>query len=118
MINANERLVTFTDEAASKLRDVMAWENQQTSSVRIAVIQTHCMGGRGYENKLALEDSPTGDDKVSEHNGIRLCVDQASARYLKGAEVDFVDTPEGAGFKINNPNVIGKCPCGHHDIFE
>ncbi len=117
-MNANERLVTFTDEAASKLREVMARENQQTSSVRMAVIQTHCMGGRGYENKLALEDSPKGDDEVSEHNGIRLCVDQVSARFLKGAEVDFVDTPEEAGFKINNPNVIAKCPCGHHDIFE
>jgi iron-sulfur cluster assembly protein len=76
------------------------------------------MGGRGYENKLALEDSPTGNDEISEHNGIRLCVDQTSARFLRGTEVDFVDAPEGSGFKINNPNVIAKCPCGHHDIFE
>ena len=117
-MNAKERLVTFTDEAASRLREVMARENQPACSIRMAVIRTHCMDGRGYENKLALENSPREDDEISEHKGIRLCVDRASARYLKGAEVDFVETPEGAGFKINNPNVIAKCPCGHHDIFE
>lgn len=117
-MNAKEGLVTFTDEAASRLREVMAGKDQQTCSIRVAVIPTHCMGGRGYENKLSLDSSLREDDEISEHKGITLCIDQASARLLKGAEVDFVDTPEEAGFKINNPNVIAKCPCGHHDIFE
>ncbi|MFQ5830151.1 MAG: HesB/IscA family protein [Candidatus Methylomirabilia bacterium] len=117
-MSVNERLVTVTDKAASKLRDIMASENKQTSSVRMAVVRTHCMGGRGYGNELVLEDSPTRDDEVSEHNGIKLCIDQASAKYLKGAELDYIDTPEEGGFTINNPNVIAKCPCRHHDIFE
>jgi iron-sulfur cluster assembly protein len=117
-MNAKGNLVTFTDGAASRLREVMAGKNQQTCGIRLAVVRTHCMGGKGYENKLALEDSPREDDEISEHNGIKLCVDPASASFLRGAEVDFVDTPEGAGFKVNNPNVVAKCPCGHHDIFE
>jgi iron-sulfur cluster assembly protein len=117
LMSENERLVTITEKAASKLRDIMASENKQTSSVRMAVVRTHCMGGRGYENKL-LEDSPAGDDEVSEHNGIKVCVDQASAKYLKGAELDYTHTPEEGGFTVNNPNVIAKCPCGRHDIFE
>jgi iron-sulfur cluster assembly protein len=117
-MSESETLVTFTDKAASQLHDIMARENKQTSSLRMAVVRTHCMGGRGYGNKLAFEDSPASDDEVSEHNGIKVYVEQGSVKYLKGAEVDFIDTHEGNGFTINNPNVIGKCPCRHHDIFE
>ena len=47
-----------------------------------------------------------------------MCVDRASAEYLKGAELDYIETLNEAGFKINNPNARAKCPCGHHDIFE
>ncbi len=117
-MSMNEKLVTITEKAAAKLRDIMASENKQTSSVRMSLLRTHCMGGRGYGNKLAFEDSPTGDDEVSEHNGIKVCIDQASAKYLKGAELDYIEKLEEGGFTVNNPNVIAKCPCGHHDIFE
>jgi Fe-S cluster assembly iron-binding protein IscA len=39
-------------------------------------------------------------------------------KYLKGSELDYVETPTEAGFTVNNPNVMAKCPCGHHDIYE
>jgi iron-sulfur cluster assembly protein len=117
-MNPNERLVTITGNAASKLRDIAAGENRQITSLRIAAVRTHCMGGRGYAYKLEFEDSPAPNDELSEDNGIKLCVDPASARYLRGAEVEYVETLAEGGFKINNPNAIAKCPCGHHDIFE
>jgi len=41
-----------------------------------------------------------------------------SSKYLKGAEPDYLETLKEAGFKVNNPNITAKCPCGHHDIFE
>lgn len=110
--------VTVTEKAASKLRDIAAGENRQTASLRIAAVRTHCMGGRGYTYTLAFEDSPAADDELSDDNGITVCVDPASAGYLKGAELDYIETLAEAGFKINNPNVVAKCPCGHHDIFE
>ncbi|MFQ5683321.1 MAG: HesB/IscA family protein [Candidatus Binatia bacterium] len=117
-MNENERLVTFTDKAASRLREIMASENKQTASVRIDVMRTHCMGGRGYENRLSWEDAPKKDDEISEHHGITVCINQASVRYLKGSQLDYVDALEKAGFTVSNPNVVAKCPCGHHDIFE
>lgn len=117
-MSGNEQLVTITDRAAAELREIMTSENKLSSSLRMATVRTHCMGGRGFTYGFTFEDSPSVEDEVSEHNGIKVCVDQASARYLKGAELDYVETPEGTGFKINNPNVIAKCPCGHHDIFE
>ena len=117
-MNGNERLVTITSKAASELRDIAAGENRQIVSLRMAAVRTHCMGGRGYTYSLAFEDSPAVDDALSEDNGIKVCVDPASAGYLKGAELDYIGTLAETGFKINNPNVIAKCPCGHHDIFE
>ncbi|MBI3041710.1 MAG: iron-sulfur cluster assembly accessory protein [Betaproteobacteria bacterium] len=117
-MNGNERLVTITGKAATELRDMAAGENRQIVSLRIAAVRTRCMGGRGYAYRLEFEDSPAANDEISEHDGIKLCVDPASARYLKGAELDYIETLAETGFKINNPNVIAKCPCGHHDIFE
>lgn len=117
-MSGNERLITITDKAASKLRDIAAAESRQIVSLRMATVRTHCMGGRGYTYRLEFEDSPAADDALSEHNGIKVCVDQASVNYLKGAELDYVETLNQAGFKIDNPNIIEKCPCGHHDVFE
>ena len=76
------------------------------------------MDGRGFTYKLVFDDSATKEGEVSENNGIKVRVDEASVKYLKGAELDYIETLAEAGFKINNPNVISKCPCGHHDIFE
>ncbi len=118
-MNANGNLVTITDKAEAKLREIMAQENRNIStSLRMALVQTHCMGGKGFTYNLMFEKSPSEDDEVSEHNGIKVCADSTSASYLRGAELDYVETLNEAGFKINNPNVIARCPCGHHDIFE
>ena len=111
-------LVTITDKAAAKLREIAARENKQAFNLRMAAVQTHCMDGRGFTYRLVFDDSGTKNDEVSEHNGIRVCLDPASANYLNGAELDYIETLAETGFKINNPNVISKCPCGHHDIFE
>lgn len=117
-MGVNGTVVTFTDRAASKLRDIIAAENRQGCRLRIALVRTHCMDGRGYTYRLALEESPLGDDEVLEHGGVQVCIDPASSKYLNGAELDYLETLNEAGFKINNPNAIAKCPCGHHDIFE
>lgn len=118
-MSVNDVLVAITDKAAAKLREIAARKNRPTFTLRMAAVRTHCMGGKGFTYKLVFDDSAIReDDDVSEHNGIKVCVDEASAKYLQGAELDYVETLAEAGFKINNPNVISKCPCGHHDIFE
>jgi len=117
-MSVNEKLVTITDRAAAKLREIMARENRELISLRIGLVRTHCMDGQGYTYRLALEDAPAGDDEVSQNNGIEVRVDPTSAKYLRGLKLDYLETMGEAGFKIDNPNIVGKCPCGHHDIFE
>jgi Fe-S cluster assembly iron-binding protein IscA len=51
-------------------------------------------------------------DTVFEDKGIRLLVDRPSLPYVKGSVIDFVDGLQGAGFKVDNPNVIAACGCG------
>ena len=59
-----------------------------------------------------IEDGPGATDPVFESNGVKLYVDPISVRYLKGAEVDFVDNVAGGGFTIHNPNAVTTCGCG------
>jgi iron-sulfur cluster insertion protein len=111
-------VVTLTQAARSKIRDFIATEGGDRRHLRIALVRTGCMGGRGFTYQLALQDSPSENDEVFEDGGVSVCVDQASSSHLSGAELDYVDTREASGFKLDNPNAIAQCPCGHHDIFE
>jgi len=112
----DETVVNVTPRAAAELRNLVAMED--TQSLRIALVRTHCMGGRGFTYRLALEDAPSGDDAVFEDSGVKVCIDRTSAKYLYGAELDYVETLEETGFKVRNPNAMARCPCRHHDIFE
>jgi iron-sulfur cluster assembly protein len=61
---------------------------------------------------MGFENEPGMLDKVYEFGGLKIYIDQASMLYLDGAKVDYVETPEGAGFKFDNPNVRTTCGCG------
>ena len=113
----NETWLTITEKAASKLRELAVAEEIQAPSFRMAVVRTHCMGGRGFSNKLEM-DSPREDDNVVQHDDIQLCVDPTSRQYLNGSVIDYIEADGKEGFSIRNPNVRSKCPCGRHDIFE
>jgi len=70
-------------------------------------------GCSGFQYGLMIEEGGAGvGDLAFESNGVRLFVDPVSISYLKGAEVDFVDTITGGGFTIRNPNASSTCGCG------
>lgn len=110
--------VTFTEQARARIQEVIATGDDHGRHLRIAAVRTHCMGGRGFTYRLAFEASPSEDDEVFEDHGVSVCMDQASSPYLRGARMDYAETVQGTGFKLDNPNAVAKCPCGHHDIFE
>ena len=60
-----------------------------------------------------VEEKADEDDRVLEQNGVKLILDSYSQRYLRGANIDYVESLMGSGFKINNPNVTKSCSCGH-----
>jgi iron-sulfur cluster assembly protein len=104
-------MVTLTEKAVEKVRDFIAEQNDEETfqGIRISVIGGGCSG---FQYAMRLESESNGDDSVFEANGFKVFVDQQSIQFLDGTEVDFVDTPQGSGFKFNNPNVRGTCGCG------
>jgi iron-sulfur cluster assembly protein len=99
--------VTITDVAAGKIRDLAA-AGEGDQALRIAVRGGGCSG---FQYALAL-DAAKSDDNVFEHNGVSVLVDKVSMQFVFGSEVDYVDGLQGAGFTVNNPNVVAACGCG------
>jgi iron-sulfur cluster assembly protein len=103
-------VVTVTDSAAQKIRELMASEPEgEVAVLRIAIQGGGCSG---FQYALGFDRGPQDGDNEVEVNGVRVVIDPFSAPYLAGSEIDFVDALMGAGFAINNPNVQAACGCG------
>jgi iron-sulfur cluster assembly protein len=103
-------MVTVTEKAAGKIKELMAQEPEEGVSVlRVAVQGGGCSG---FQYALGFDRGPQDGDNEIESNGVRVVIDPYSAPYLAGSEIDFVDALMGAGFAINNPNVTAACGCG------
>jgi iron-sulfur cluster assembly accessory protein len=103
--------VTLTERAAEKVRAMMALEPVGEADVLRIAIQGGGCGG--FEYALGFDRGATGEDTELEFHGVRVVVDPASAPYLEGAAVDFVESLKESGFKIDNPNASGSCGCGN-----
>ena len=101
--------ITVTESAASKIHDLLAEEGKMDSGLRVFVQGGGCSG---FQYGLMIEENGGVGDQTYESNGIKLYVDPVSLSYLKGAEVDFVDTITGGGFTIKNPQATSTCGCG------
>lgn len=106
---ASPTLVTMTDSARDKVRQLLEKENKQDYALRVGVVGGGCSG---YSYNLELDNEVDEEDTVCEFDGVRVLVDGMSARFLIGAEIDYVDGLKGAGFAINNPNAKATCGCG------
>ena len=103
-------MVTVTENAAAKIKELMAQEPEGDVSVlRIAVQGGGCSG---FQYAHGFDRGPQDGDNEIEMHGVKVVVDPYSAPYLTGSEIDFVDALMGAGFAINNPNVQAACGCG------
>jgi iron-sulfur cluster assembly protein len=102
-------VVSLSDAAASKLRELTAEETNPAIGLRVYVYSGGCSG---FRYGMMLEDAPTAEDKILEANGVKVYVDGKSIDLLKGSEIDYVDTLMGAGFTVNNPNAVAACGCG------
>ena len=104
-------LVSLTERAADKIKRLMAEEPQGEAEVLRLAIQGG--GCSGFQYGLGFDRGSQEGDVELEAHGVRVVVDPFSAPYLQGAEVDYVDSIEAAGFAINNPNATSSCGCGH-----
>lgn len=103
-------MITLTDRGAEKVRDFLSTQSAvaETAGLRVGVRGGGCSG---FQYALAFDEQRDGD-AVFEDKGIRLLVDTPSLPYVKDSTIDFVDGLQGAGFKVENPNVVAACGCG------
>src|SRR3982750_4494219 len=104
-----QQLVSLTPAAAAKISALMA-EETDVSVLRVAIQGGGCSG---FQYGLGFDRGAAEGDLEFEMHGVQVVVDPFSAPYLKGAEIDYVDSIEAAGFAINNPNASSSCGCGH-----
>ena len=104
-----ESIVSLTPAAAAKIRDLMASE-EDVSVLRVAIEGGGCSG---FQYGLGFDRGAQEGDHEFVCEGVPVVVDPFSAPYLSGAIVDYLETIQESGFKIDNPNVSSACGCGH-----
>jgi iron-sulfur cluster assembly protein len=108
-IDVGRPTVTLTDNAVTKLKEMLAEQDDPNICFRVFIQPGGC---DGFSYGMAF-DSPDADDEVIERGGVRLLVDRSSSRLLRGAEIDYVNSVTATGFAIRNPNAVSTCGCGH-----
>jgi iron-sulfur cluster assembly protein len=103
-------MITITSEAATQLKSFLADNGSPEAGLRVFVAPGGCSG---LQYGMTIEDNAEEGDEVIESDGVRLLVDNFSAMYLAGAEVDYVNSLMGGGFTVHNPNAVSGCACGH-----
>ena len=99
----------MTDEAKSKVGDLIAGEAEEGLALRVAVRPGGCSG---FSYEMYFDSEKAADDLETEFGGVRVVVDPSSAELLEGATLDYKDGLNDAGFSINNPNAQSTCGCG------
>ena len=103
-------MITFTDKGADKVREFLATQgaDSETAGLRVGVRGGGCSG---FQYALAF-DNQRDDDEIFDDHGLKILVDRPSLPYVRGAVVDYVESLQGAGFKVENPNIVAACGCG------
>ncbi len=103
-------MISITDRGAEKVHEFLAG---QEADISLAGLRVGVRGGgcSGFQYQLAF-DEQREDDVVFEDHGLKLLVDNASLQFVQGSVIDYEESLQGAGFKVENPNVVAACGCG------
>lgn len=99
----------ITNKAAQKLIEVLKENNKEGSGLRVEIVPGGCSG---FEYGLELDNKTTDLDIIVEDKGVKIIISKENMQFLKGAKLDYVDSLQGGGFKISNPNANSSCGCG------
>lgn len=103
-------MMQVTTQAVTKVKELLAADKKEGYGLRVAVQGGGCSG---FQYGLTFENEQRPNDQVLEFDGLKVFVDAMSQMYLQGVKIDYLETLQGSGFKIDNPNSQGSCGCGH-----
>ena len=102
-------MITLTDSAASKVKELLDQEGDERLALRVAVRPGGCSG---FSYEMFFDADRASDDVEQQYGPVRVIVDPTSAQLLNGATLDYKDGLSQAGFAIDNPNAQRTCGCG------
>ena len=102
-------MITITDNAVAKIKDIIAEENNPALKLRVFVQGGGCSG---MQYGFTLDEEQAEDDWDIESNGVNVLIDSMSGGYLQGAVIDYREDQYGSSFSINNPSAVTTCGCG------
>lgn len=102
-------ILKFSDSAASKVRELIDDEGNDSLMLRVFISGGGCSG---FQYGFTFDENSSEGDTIIERGGVKLLVDPMSIQYLSGAEIDYSEGIEGAQFVIRNPNAKTTCGCG------
>jgi len=103
-------MITLTDNAAVKVKELLAAEDAEDLALRVAVRPGGCSG---FSYEMFFDGDVAADDEQASYgDAVRVVVDPASAQLLQGATLDYKDGLDQSGFAITNPNAERTCGCG------
>jgi iron-sulfur cluster assembly protein len=102
-------LLSITEKAANKVKQMAAKQNRAETSIRISVVGGGCSG---LSYQFGFVEKPDPKDKVFEEHGVKVAVDSKALLYIAGSELDYEETIMKSGFKVKNPNATVSCSCG------
>lgn len=102
-------MISISEVASQKIKEMLAAEETPNLFLRVGVKEGGCSG---FSYGMGFDDEKTDSDQEFEVNGLKVIVDEESARYLYGVEIDFKESAMGGGFTIDNPNAVATCGCG------
>ena len=102
-------MITLTDNAATKVRQLIEAEGDEALALRVAVRPGGCSG---FAYEMFFDTDFATDDVTIDYSGVKVVVDPSSAQLLSGAELDYKDGLDQSGFSITNPNAQRTCGCG------
>jgi iron-sulfur cluster assembly protein/iron-sulfur cluster insertion protein len=103
-------VITVTESAAKKVKELVEAEGNSELALRVAVRPGGCSG---FSYEMFFDSDFATDDQKADFDGVKVVVDSASLQYLSGASLDYKEGLMGAGFSINNPNTTRTCGCGN-----
>ena len=103
-------MITISDKGAEKVHEFLS---AQEADVAMAGLRVGVRGGgcSGFQYQLAFDEQRDGDIVFESHD-LKLLVDEESLPFVRGSVIDYEESLQGAGFKVNNPNVVAACGCG------
>lgn len=102
-------MVTLSDRAAEEVKGLLDKQGKPEAMLRVFVAGGGCSG---FQYGMSLEEESSEGDQTFELSGVKVIIDPRSAQFIGGAEIDYVDSMMGGGFKIENPNAASSCGCG------